>query len=103
MSTVFKEVSEETKRQVAGTDGSRLKQRDPSMHGTHHTCSKCDEVGKYIAKNTHWCEYHLDLEEYEYLAGMSREEYEAFKAKNKNKEEKVNIVNAKNLAIGFNV
>jgi hypothetical protein len=104
--SAFKEVSEETRRQVAESNGSRLGQRDPSMHGDHHKCNKCDEFGKYIAKKTHWCGYHLDLEEYSYLAGMSREEYEAFRKASHERAlsgpSKSSIVNAQNLSkIGF--
>lgn len=106
-SSAFKEVSEETKRQVAEGNATRTERRDPSMHGDHHKCIKCDEFGKYIANNSHWCSYHLDLEEHSYLAGMSREEYEEYKRKNHervlNEPSKSSIVNAKNLApkIGF--
>lgn len=39
----------------------RLAERDPSMHGWHHVCCKCDkEFGKYIWKDKHWCKDCLD-------------------------------------------
>lgn len=53
----------------------RLAPRDPSMHGWHHLCSKCDkEFGKYIWKDTHWCKNCYDIEEHPELAHLTPEE-----------------------------
>jgi hypothetical protein len=49
----------------------RLAPRDPSMHGDHHKCNKCEEFGKYIWKNTHWCKDCYDKEEYPELAHLT--------------------------------
>ena len=104
-STAFKHVSEETKRLCATGGQSRLKPRDPAMYGDHHKCNKCGEQAKYIAKDTHWCKYCLDTEDYPHLAGLSQEERDVIKAENLEKMGKSSIVNVKNMdtpgKIGF--
>jgi ribosomal protein S14 len=79
-SSVFKPISEATKKLVEEHSGSvRLKKRDPAMYGDHHKCNKCSEPAKYIAKDTHWCRYCLDTEEYPQLAGKTQDERDAIR------------------------
>jgi ribosomal protein S14 len=79
-SSVFKPISEETKKLIESHSGStRLKKRDPAMYGDHHTCNQCGEAAKYIAKDTHWCRYCLDTVEHPHLAGKTQEERDAIR------------------------
>lgn len=104
-STAFKEVSEETKALVRSTEGlARLKRRDPAMYGDHHKCNKCAGPAKYIEKNTHWCKYCLDTENYPHLTGMSQEERDILRDRNIANIKTGNIVNVGNYAetkVGF--
>lgn len=55
----------------------RLIERDPTMHGWHHVCNKCEvEFGKYIWKDAHWCRTCYDIEESPELAHLTQEERE---------------------------
>lgn len=104
-SRAFKQVSEEVKKLVAQSNGTRLPRRDPAMYGDHHKCNKCGEQAKYISRNTHWCRYCLDTEDYPHLAGLSQEERDGIKEENLAKITGARLVNAENLknpsGIGF--
>lgn len=104
-SKVFQPVSDEVRRLVANAGTSRLPPRDPAMYGDHHKCNACGESARYIAKNTHWCRYCLDSEEYPHLVGLSQEDRDKIKEENLAKINGARLVNAENLknpgSIGF--
>lgn len=56
---------------------SRLADRNPNMHGSHHKCNVClVEFGKYIWKDTHWCRVCIDNAQYPQLIHLTQAERE---------------------------
>ena len=51
-----------------------MKPRDPAMYGDHHKCNKCQAPSKYIAKETHWCRYCLEIDTNPQYSSMTMEE-----------------------------